>query len=265
VPVAEIGERRVYYESHGSGDPVLLVNGLGADHGAWALQTQALAERFRVVVFDNPGVGQTTGPRGPYTTELFAGVGAALLRSLGIERAHVVGASMGGLIAQQIAVRHPDLVRSLVLHCSWWRADRYTQALVRSWQALARAAGMLELSRQIWLWVFTPRFYEERPDDLAGLERQLADDSHAQTVDAFCDQAEACIGHEAMEEIAGISAPTLITVGDTDILTPPAHSRALHERIPGSTLHVWPEMGHAPFWEIPDEFNRLNSEFLEAH
>ena len=76
-----------------------------------------------MVVFDNPGVGQTEGPRGPYTTALFADVAAGLLRFLGIERAHVVGASMGGLIAQQIAVRHPQLVRSLTLHCPWWRID----------------------------------------------------------------------------------------------------------------------------------------------
>ena len=265
MPFAELGARRVYYEEHGSGDPVLLINGLGADHTAWALQTDALSARFRVVVFDNPGVGQSTGPPGPYTTELFADVAAALLRFLGIDRVHVVGASMGGLIAQQVAVRHAGLVRSLVLHCSWWQADRYTQALIRSWQSYARAAGMLELLRQVWLWVFTPRFFEERAGTFADLERQLAESPYAQSADAFCDQAEACVAHEALEDVTGIEAPTLITVGDTDILTPPPHSRALHERIKGSILHVWPEMGHAPFWEIPEEFNRLNLEFLEAH
>jgi pimeloyl-ACP methyl ester carboxylesterase len=265
VPVAELGDHRVYYEEHGSGDPVILINGLGADHSAWALQTVFLKDFFRVVVFDNPGVGRTEGRCGPYTTELFADVGAGLLRSLGIDRAHVVGASMGGLIAQQLAVRHPELVRSLVLHCSWWRADRYTQALVRNWQAIARAAGMLVLSRQVWLWVFTPRFYEEQSATFDDLERRLAEDPYTQTVDAFCDQAEACLTHEALEQVAGISAPTLITVGDTDLLTPPSHSRALHERIRGSMLHVWPDMGHAPFWETPDVFNRLNHEFLEAH
>lgn len=265
MPLADLGERRVYYQVHGSGPPVLLINGLGADHAAWALQTEYLAASFRVVVFDNPGVGRTEGPPGPYTTALFADTAAALLRHLGIDRAHVVGASMGGLIAQQLAVRHPGLVRSLVLHCSWWRADPYTQALIRSWQAFARSAGMLELARQIWLWVFTPRFFEERPETLADLERRLLADPYAQTAEAFCHQAEACLSHPALEEVRGIRAPTLITVGERDILTPPAHSWALHERIPGSILHLWPDMGHAPFWEIPDQFNALNREFLEAH
>lgn len=262
---ADLGERRVFYEEHGSGDPVLLVNGLGADHAAWALQTEYLQESFRVIVFDNPGVGQTEGPCGPYTTALFADVAVSLLRHLEIEQAHVVGASMGGLIAQQIAVRHPTAVRSLALHCPWWRIDPYTGALLRSWQAIAHAAGMPELLRQIWLWVFTPRFYQEHPEVFVELERQVAESPHQQTVSAFCDQVEACLTHAALEEVAEIGAPTLITVGETDLLTPPAHARALHERVRGSVLHIWPEMGHAPFWEIPEAFNRLNREFLEAH
>jgi pimeloyl-ACP methyl ester carboxylesterase len=260
MPFAELDGRRVYFEQHGAGEPVLLVNGLGADHSAWDVQTEALADRFRVVVFDNPGVGQTGGG-GPFTTALFADVAAGLLRSLGIERAHVVGASMGGVIAQQIAVRHPEVVRSLVLHCPWWRADPYTQALLRSWQSYARATGMGELARQIWLWVFTPSFYDTRSSFFAELEQQ----EPVQSVEQFCEQADACIGHEPLEGLRDVRAPTLITVGDRDILTPPEHSRAIHERIPGSLLHVWPEMGHAPFWEIPEDFNALNVEWLEAH
>jgi pimeloyl-ACP methyl ester carboxylesterase len=218
-----------------------------------------------VVVFDNPGVGQTEGPRGPYTTGLFADVAVSLLGHLGIDRAHVVGASMGGVIAQQIAVRHPAAVRSLAVHCPWWTADPYTTALLNSWQATARAAGMLELSRQIWLWVFTPRFFAEHPETFVELERQVVENPYPQTVEAFCDQAAACVTHVALEEVAEIDSPTLITVGDTDILTPPAHARALHERVRGSVLHVWPQMGHAPFWEISDAFNRLNRQFLETH
>ena len=265
MPIAELDRRRVYFEEHGEGAPVLLINGLGADHTTWALQTEFLRERMRVIVFDNPGVGQTEGPPGPYTSALFADVAAALLRFLGLERAHVVGASMGGLIAQQVAVRHAELVRSLTLHSSWWRADRYTTALIRSWQGYAQVATPLELARQIWLWVFTPRFFEERPDEIAALERQVEANPFPQSSEAFCDQAEACVGHVALEEIRSIAAPALITVGDGDILTPPSHSYELKARMPKAILHVWREMGHAPFWEIPDEFNELTYSFLAAH
>jgi len=265
VPLAELEQRRVYYEEHGDGEPVLLINGLGADHTTWGLQTAFFSEHFRVIVFDNPGIGQTEGPRGPYTSALFADVAAGLLRFLGFERAHIVGASMGGLIAQQLAVRHAELVRSLTLHCSWWRADRRATALIRSWQSYARVATPLDLARQIWLWVLTPRFFEERAEEMAELEREVESNPHPQSADAFSDQAEACIGHEAVEEIASVRAPTLITVGDGDILTPPSHSFEIKARMPKATLHVWPEMGHAPFWEIPDEFNELTYGFLRAH
>ena len=265
MPLAELEERRVYYEEHGEGDPVLLINGLGADHTTWGLQTEFLRKHFRVIVFDNPGIGQTEGPRGPYTSALFADVAAALLRLLGFERAHIVGASMGGLIAQQLAVRHAELVRSLTLHCSWWRSDRRTTALIRSWQNYASVATPLDLARQIWLWVLTPRFFEERADEIAELEREVVANPNPQSAEAFSDQAEACIGHEALEEIASVEAPTLITVGDGDILTPPSHSFEIKARMPKATLHVWPDMGHAPFWEIPDEFNELTYGFLRAH
>jgi len=264
VPFAELAGRRIFYEEHGAGDPVLLVNGLGADHTTWGLQTEFLKEHFRVVAFDNPGVGQSQGPPGPYTSELFADVAASLLRSLGIERAHVVGASMGGIIVQQLALRHPALVRSLVMHCTWGRCDRYLASLFRSWQAIARVVSPLDLSRQLWLWVFTPSWYE-RAGVIEELERQTLEAPFPQSPEAFCDQAEACIAHDELDRLGQIEAPTLITVGDSDLLTPPYHSAAIKERMPNALLHVWPKMGHAPFWEIPDEFNKLSYEFLKAH
>jgi len=260
VPFAEVGAHRVYYERRGTGAPVLLLNGLNADHSAWGIQTDALSDRFEVVVFDNPGIGRTTGPAG-YTSELFADVAIGLLDRLGIARAHVVGASMGGTIAQQIALRRPALVRSLALHCTWGRCDAYLAALFRSWAAIALAMPLHELLRQIWLWVFTPRWYAT-PGQMDDLERQARDNPFPQSPEAFCDQAAACIAHDVLDRCQQISAPTLITVGDGDLLAPPYHSRALAERIPGARLHVWPEMGHAPFWEIPDRFNELTVDFL---
>jgi len=238
------------------------VNGLGADHTAWALQLGALSRHFDVVCFDNPGVGQTRGPDGPYSTELFADVAVALLDDLAIERAHVVGASMGGTIAQQIALRHPGRVLSLQVHCSWARCDAYLEALFRSWQACADGLAPLDLARQLWLWVFTPLHYAEV--GVAELERDVAANAHPQSAASFRAQAEACIAHDVLDRLGEISAPTLVSVGDSDLLTPARHSFALKERIPGALLHIWPAMGHAPFWEVPDEFNELTRVFAEA-
>jgi pimeloyl-ACP methyl ester carboxylesterase len=263
--LAEVGEFRVLYEEHGTGTPVLLVNGLGADHRAWELQTNALKERHRVVVFDNPGIGGTTGPSGPYTSELFADVGAGLLRHLGIEHAHVVGASMGGIIAQQLALRHSELVRSLSLHCTWARADNYLTALIRSWQSYARVVSRLELCRQIWLFVFTVGWFNDRRDELAELEREVLETPDLQSAAQFCDQADACIEHDALDRLPKIAAPTYISVGDRDLLAPAHHTYRIKERMPLALLRIWKEMGHAPFWEIPDDFNARQLEFLEDH
>jgi pimeloyl-ACP methyl ester carboxylesterase len=264
VPFAEVGDRRVFYESRGEGDPVLLVAGLSADHLAWGIQAEAFQDRHRVVVFDNPGVGQTGGD-GPFTTELFADAAAGLLDALGIERAHVVGASMGGAISQQLAIRHPERVRSLSLHGTWGRADEYLAALLRSWQVYARSAPPLELARQCWLWVFTVWWFNDRPEEIARLEQLAAEAPYPQGVEAFCAQAEACIAHDALELLGEIRAPTLLTVGDRDILTPPHHTYAIKDRMPGARVRVWQKMGHAPFWEIPEEFNRVCLDFMEEH
>ena len=265
MPLVDLGEHRVYFEEHGEGDPLLLVNGLGADHTTWGLQTVYFEDHYRVVVFDNPGVGQTEGPRGPYTTELFADVAAALLGHLGIERAHVIGASMGGTIAQQLALRHPSLVRSLVLHCTWGKADNHLTAIMRTWQTSARALPLIDLCRQIWLTVFTVWHYNEHPEAIAELERQVLEAPYPQGPEAFCDQAEACIAHDVLDRLGEITAPTLITVGDRDQLTPPHHAYLIKEHMPEAIMRVWPRMGHAPFWEIPDEFNAVNHYFLKEH
>lgn len=264
MPVAEVGDYRVFFEEHGSGDPVLLVAGITADGAAWGLQTEFLKERYRVVVFDNPGVGRTEGPRGPYTTGLFADVATGLLDGLGIERAHVVGASMGGTIAQEIALRRPELVRSLTLHCTWARPDAWITTLFRSWQRSARSLDRVEAARARWLFVFTPG-YLNRDGVLDDLEREEREAPFPQTVDGFCDQAAACLAHDALDRLGTIVAPTLITVGDSDFLTPGYLSRAIAERIRGARLHVWPKMGHAPFYEIPNEFNELQDAFLVEH
>ena len=265
MPLADLGQRRVYFEEHGHGDPLLLVNGLTADHTAWGLQTEYFRTHHRVIVFDNPGVGQTEGPRGPYTTELFADVAAELLGHLGIERAHVIGASMGGTIAQQLALRHPALVRSLVLHCTWGSADNYLAALIRGWQTAARALPPIDLCRLIWPFVFTVWHYNDHPEAMAELERQVLAAPYPQSPEAFCDQAEACIAHDVLDRLGEITAPTLITVGDRDLLTPPHHTYAIKERIPHARVRVWQKMGHAPFWEIPEEFNAVNDDFLKEY
>jgi pimeloyl-ACP methyl ester carboxylesterase len=265
VPFADLAERRVYYEEQGEGVPLLLLGDLGADHTAWSGQLEFLGRHFRVIAFDNPGSGRTAGSAGPSSTELFADVTAELLGGLTTEPVHAMGASMGGAIAQQLALRHPALVRSLVLHGTWGRADNHLTAILRSWQTAARALPRIDLCRQMWLSIFTVWHYNDRADAIAELERQVLEAPYPQSPDDFCKQADACIAHDVLDRLGEITVPTLIMVGDRDALTPPHHAYAIKERMPQARVRVWQKMGHAPFWETPDEFSAVCRDFFEEH
>lgn len=257
MPFVESAGYRVYYEEHGSGEAILFIGGITVDHTGFGLQVGPLSQRHRVIVFDNPGVGRTTGPARPFTTGLMVEVAAGLLDALDARPAHVVGVSMGGAIAQELAIDHAASVRSLILHCAWGRPDPFLRALFRSWQTIARdTPDILDRYRAFWPWVFTPAFYAA-PEVVEAAEETTAANPFPQSVAGFVDQAEACIAHDALDRVAAIDAPTLIAAGENDLLVPPRHSHALHERIPGSLLHFWPDMAHAPWVEIPDAFNRL--------
>jgi pimeloyl-ACP methyl ester carboxylesterase len=264
MPFAELGGQRVYYEEHGEGEPLLLLGDLGLDHTAWAPQIELLSRHHRVIVFDNPGSGRTEGSPGPYTTELFADVAAGLIDRVAGGSAHVVGASMGGAVGQQLALRHPGLVRSLALHGTWGQTDNHLRAFFRSWQTAARALPLIDLHRQIWLCVFTVWHYNDRPEAIAELERRVLE-APPQSPDHFCAQVEACIAHDALDRLGEIAAPVLITVGDRDALTPPHHAYAIKERVPQARVRVWQKMGHAPYWETPEDFSAVTLDFVTEH
>ena len=136
MPKVRVGDIEMYYAEAGSGEPLLLIMGFGGDHLAWAFQVPTLAQRHRVIAFDNRGAGQTDAPDHPYTTRMMADDACGLLDALNIDRAHVIGVSMGGMIAQELALNHPDRLRSLHLGCSLARPDAYMQALIGAWREI---------------------------------------------------------------------------------------------------------------------------------
>src|SRR5919204_2765547 len=135
MPKVLVNGINLHYIEAGRGDPLLLIMGFGGDHLAWAFQTPVFAQSHRVIAFDNRGVGQSDVPDVPYTTRMMADDAAGLLDALGIERAHVIGVSIGGMIAQELALNHPRRVRSLQLHCTYARPDRYIEALMDVWRS----------------------------------------------------------------------------------------------------------------------------------
>jgi pimeloyl-ACP methyl ester carboxylesterase len=246
------------YTERGSGEPLVLIMGLGADRSAWELHVQAYEKRFRCFAVDNRGAGESPKPNGPYSTAEMADDYARLIRSIGEGPVRVAGISMGGAIAQELALRHPELVERLVLVSTWARCDEYTKEIFRHFSRMRGAAAPAEFMRLLQLWIWTPEYFNAHVEEL----QAVRDEPQTMPQHAFDGQCAACVGHDATGRLGGITVPTLITAGDRDIFTPLAFAEELHDQIPRSALKVFPGTGHAHHWEVLDEFNEYTTEWL---
>ena len=266
MPYAIINKIRMHYEVSGHGDAVLLINGLSAPAANWALQAKALAQHFTVVTFDNRGVGETDLPPEPvYATGQLADDAAGILKNLKIQRAHVVGASMGGTIAMELALRHSRLVRSLVLACTWAEADARFLHTLESWISLAYRVPIEERYRHvIYPWIFSPAFLAKKENIEQVFQRTLTY-PHQTKAEAIERQGRGILAWNGtrLKRVAAIRVPTLVLVGKDDILTPPAFSKDLAKRIRRARLGVLPG-GHGFFIEHADLFNRTVIRFLRS-
>jgi pimeloyl-ACP methyl ester carboxylesterase len=159
MPLIKAGDINMHYESHGRGFPLLLIAGIGYHSGCWFSVLPHLSQGFRVVVFDNRGVGRSDKTAEGYSIEMFADDTANLLRTLGIEKAHVLGRSMGGAIAQQMAIRHPDLVEKLVLVATLSETSPFGLLVLDVWQQVGLKAGMDVLHKLLLMESLSPRFF----------------------------------------------------------------------------------------------------------
>ncbi|HEV8473474.1 MAG TPA: alpha/beta fold hydrolase [Methylomirabilota bacterium] len=266
MPYAIINNIRMHFETAGKGDAVLLINGLSAPAAGWALQVNAFAPHFTVVTFDNRGVGETDLPAEPvYSTGQMADDAAALLRHLKIARAHVLGASMGGTIAMELALRHPRLVRSLTLACTWVEADARFLHTLESWISLAYRVPIEERYRHVvYPWLFTAEFFAKKENVEQAFQRSMAY-PHQTKAEAIERQGKGIMAWNGTrtKKLASIRVPTLVLVGRDDILTPPAFSRQVATAIRRARLSVLPG-GHGLFLEQADLFNRTVLRFLKS-
>lgn len=208
-------------------------------------------------------MGRSETPDGPFTIGDFAADTIALIDEVGLERPHVVGSSMGGAIAQELALAHPDRVRSLVLNGTWCRGDRFLHEVFRSWiRAAGQAGSTREFLVAVNLWCFAPRIWNDGTMD--GWLDAAEASPHQQSVDAFCRSAEALLGHDTADRLDAVRAPTLVTVGELDLVLPERFSREIVSRIEGSWIEVIAQAGHQPFQELPDDYNRRLAEFWSS-
>lgn len=272
MPTTSINDIEIYYEQHGDArrEPVLLVMGFVMNAGAWGAQIPALAEHFHVTAFDNRGAGRSTQPEGRYTMRQFVADTAALLDKLAIKSAHIVGASMGGMIAQHFALTHPARVRSLVLMCTTPGGPRsagYEEMVRRAEEAFAiddiAAAMTPERARDFALELFTPEFLAKPGPgfaQMAGTTMQFPS-----TLAGMKGQMRAILDHDTFDRLPEIAAPTLVLAGDADPMVLSENSRILASRIPNAELELFPALRHGFNAEQPDRVNRTMLDFLARH
>ncbi|MFZ4519854.1 MAG: alpha/beta fold hydrolase [Microthrixaceae bacterium] len=263
MPSVEVTGSTVSYEITGSGPPLLLIHALGSDSTCYGMQLPDYGGSFTCVAVDLPGAGDSSPLDGGYATTDLADHMAGLLDALGIDAAHVSGLSLGSAVAVHLAARHPQRVRSLTLNSTWAGPDPTMAVRLANWQALARllptVADVLVLG--VFPWCFTADMYTARAAEMGEIEGFVRG-RPAQRPEDFIGHAEAAIGHDARAVLAAVTAPTLITVGARDEVTPPRLAAEVHAGIPHSELVVFEGLGHAALNEGPAAFTAATLDFL---
>ena len=255
---------RIAYElcGHEDGEPLVLIQGLSADRRGWLMQRGSLGERYRLLLVDNRGVGESDRPPGPYDLGVMAEDVLAVMDEVGWDSAHVMGASMGGIIAQILGVLHPDRVRSLVLACTACRHTSWRRELLAGWKATALDQGMKSFAQRNAKWLVGPRSVRRFWPILnlfGGLALNAEAHAFAAQVDAILDADESL-----RYALSQVTAPTLVIVGSQDVLTPMADAEEVAEAIPGSLLAVVRGGAHGFMFEHSKVFNSTVLTFLDT-
>lgn len=263
--VVRSGQEDIYYQVTGAGAQTLvLINGVGDDLSGWANQVDDFVRAgLSVVSFDNRGVGRSSCPPGPYTSSHMAADLKAVVAHLGLARFHLLGVSMGGVIAQEYALAYPADLASLILANTFAVADPFTAAAFQTWVTVATTAGMAVMMEQQAPWIYSPAFYRDGPDRVA--ELVAAAQESTQPPAAFASQMAALTAHDCADRISALTVPTLVLVASDDIIIRPELSRQLFELL-GTGVGTWTVVpgGHAAFWENPAPWNQAVIEFVSA-
>ena len=262
MPYAESDGVKIYWEEHGSGPPLLLIMGLGYTLDMWNRALPALAERYRTIVFDNRGVGRSDVPPGPYSIQMMAADARAVMDAAGIDKGHVFGVSMGGMIAQEFALQYAERVKSLVLGCTACGGPKAVPAAPGVFYTLMARAQMTpeEAIRAMIPFIYdeaTPR--ERIEEDLEIRRRTLA------SVEGYTAQVQSIIAWQSYNRLSQITAPTLVIHGESDKLVPPENGKLIAETIPGAKLVMLAKASHIFVTDQPEASIEAVLSFLKNH
>lgn len=267
MPTINANGIEINYEETGDGEPLLLIMGITAPWSVWEKHSEFWSKSFRCIMPDNRGVGLSDKPTGDYTSAMMADDQAGLLRELGIAKARVVGVSMGSIIAQQLAIRHPDLVQSTVLMCPWARCDNYAKGIFNLMMNAKAKFSTEEFMEFIQLLIFAKETWDDESSykEFFEVRTEAANDSNPQPLHGLVGQAVACIEHNVVDQLGEINCPSLVIGGENDMFTPKWMANEVASGIPNSELHLYPGAGHAFHWERIDDFNPRMRDWLLAN
>ena len=264
MPKVAVNGLQLYYEVEGDGEQVVLIPGFAAGRWIWFKQTADLSQNFRVVIFDPRGVSASDKPEGPQTIGLLADDVAHLLETIGITSAHIVGASFGGFVAQEFALRYPSMTRKLVLCCTSFGGPNHIIPAPETLIALASTKGLNseERMRANLLLAFTPEFVQTQGAEVDQIVHLRATNDVPEHI--YLSQLQAAMNFNVESRLSEIKSPTLVLSGDADVIVPVQNSRNLAAKIPDAELHIVEGGSHTFFIEQAKEFNQLISAFIRG-
>ena len=262
MPKEKLDDVDIYYEEHGSGEPLFLVSGLGGTAAYWKPNLPALAAKYRVIVHDHRGAGQSTHSKIRYSVDQMTDDLVRLMDHLKIERAHVVGHSTGGAIGQTMALKHPQRLNRMVLFATWPKADYFFRKLFAVRRDLLTKVGKEAYVRGATLFLYPPWFIKANEKMLE--ERERLTIQHFPRVEIVASRIDGIVAFDVAADVGRIKTPTLVLCAKDDAITPAYFSEELAKKIPGAKLQILPDGGHCASETVRDEFNQAVLDFLAS-
>jgi pimeloyl-ACP methyl ester carboxylesterase len=265
MPTVKANDINIYYEIHGQGEPLLMIQGYGQYSAHWTTVIPSFSKEYRVIIFDNRGTGRSDKPETPYTMKMMAADAKGVLDAIGIDKANILGVSMGGMIAQEFTLNYPERVTNLVVGCSNCGGKGSVaptpEALAFLFSPEMAKLSVAERARQTAPWLWTKEFIDRHPeavDMYVDITTKYPTPSQG-----FTGHASAIAGHDTCERLPQINVPTLVIAGDSDRLIPNENSKIIASRIPGAELVILKNAGHG-FTESPQATTAI-LDFLKRH
>ena len=272
MPYAEVNGVKLWYEIKGKGEPIAQIHGAGFGHDNFGMVSPILAKKFQLLDYDMRGYGLSDRPIQEYSMEVWADDLAALMDHIGWDSAHIHGTSMGGMIAQEFAIKYPEKTRTLIIGCSACKCDETVKLTFRTWKRIAQTLGMGEeaLAGILATQALSRAFLDspKGPETVKLIQEVMEKNNRVEVFSSACD---AMIRFDSTKQLKKIKAPTLIMAGNQDIMTPidqgpkGGGSRVIHKMIRGSKLKIIKGCGHTFLFERPEESARIITAFINAH